>query len=512
MLVKRLSRLEVFALMPFAASIARADFVYTFNVTSTADVADANPGNFVCETGTGNGVCTLRAAVMEANALAPGGQQVQINLPAGDYVLTIPRSDPNNDTNGDLDMVGWISLVGAGAAVTTINASHLDRAIITGVGSTIGISGVTIEGGRRPYVTVPQGGGIYNSGALTLTRCVVVDNQTASGTDANGGGIYTHAGSLSLIETTVQSNVSGFDGGGIYASSGTVTIVGSTIRSNKAYTFGAGGGIWSEANTTISGSTLNGNTAYGGGGVWQEGLLLRVTNSTIVLNGSADNGGGFFINSSTPGITFSNVTLVANSADTNLDGVGEGSGIYLVGATVTLTNSIVNNSNDFSRANDDCAGSGSLSSNGHNILLAPGTCVVNGTVSTVAPQLDLHLLTDNGGPTATWAPAAASPAISAGAPGGCTDPLGATLTTDQRGVKRPIGTNCDLGAVEVEPIGDANGDGVVDVADVFYLINYLFAGGPIPLGRANVNGDSAIDVSDVFYLINYLFAGGPAPV
>jgi hypothetical protein len=60
--------------------------------------------------------------------------------------------------------------------------------------------------------------------------------------------------------------------------------------------------------------------------------------------------------------------------------------------------------------------------------------------------------------------------------------------------------------------GDADGNGKVDVNDVFYLINYLFAGGPSPMGAANVNGDGKVDVNDVFYLINYLFAGGPAPV
>ena len=66
---------------------------------------------------------------------------------------------------------------------------------------------------------------------------------------------------------------------------------------------------------------------------------------------------------------------------------------------------------------------------------------------------------------------------------------------------------------EKEPIGDANGDGIVNVADVFYLVNYLFAAGPVPLGRGNVNGgDGTITVADVFYLINYLFAGGTAPV
>ncbi|HKC23255.1 MAG TPA: serine hydrolase [Thermoanaerobaculia bacterium] len=60
--------------------------------------------------------------------------------------------------------------------------------------------------------------------------------------------------------------------------------------------------------------------------------------------------------------------------------------------------------------------------------------------------------------------------------------------------------------------GDANHDGVLAVADVFYLINYLFAGGPPPLGYPDVTGDAKVDVNDVFYLINYLFAGGPAPL
>jgi hypothetical protein len=60
--------------------------------------------------------------------------------------------------------------------------------------------------------------------------------------------------------------------------------------------------------------------------------------------------------------------------------------------------------------------------------------------------------------------------------------------------------------------GDVNGDGVRDVADVFYLINFLFASGPAPLGCSDVNGTFTLDVADVFYLINYLFAGGPAPV
>ncbi len=60
--------------------------------------------------------------------------------------------------------------------------------------------------------------------------------------------------------------------------------------------------------------------------------------------------------------------------------------------------------------------------------------------------------------------------------------------------------------------GDVDGNGVANVADVFYLINHLFAGGPDPLGPADMDGDGASSVADVFYLINFLFAGGPAPV
>ncbi len=59
--------------------------------------------------------------------------------------------------------------------------------------------------------------------------------------------------------------------------------------------------------------------------------------------------------------------------------------------------------------------------------------------------------------------------------------------------------------------GDADGDDAITVADVFYLINKLFAGGPSPVHPMDVNGDHVTDVQDVFYLINYLFAGGPAP-
>ncbi len=68
--------------------------------------------------------------------------------------------------------------------------------------------------------------------------------------------------------------------------------------------------------------------------------------------------------------------------------------------------------------------------------------------------------------------------------------------------------------VKVIIIGDANGDGVIDVGDVVYLINYLYkndsAPNPLQAGDASCNG--VVDVGDVIYLINYLYKGGPAPI
>ncbi len=60
--------------------------------------------------------------------------------------------------------------------------------------------------------------------------------------------------------------------------------------------------------------------------------------------------------------------------------------------------------------------------------------------------------------------------------------------------------------------GDANGDGAVDAADIFYLVNFLLADGAPPAGDGDANGDGAVSVTDIFYLINYIFSGGPPPV
>ncbi|MCK4403680.1 MAG: hypothetical protein KAW02_01195 [candidate division Zixibacteria bacterium] len=62
-------------------------------------------------------------------------------------------------------------------------------------------------------------------------------------------------------------------------------------------------------------------------------------------------------------------------------------------------------------------------------------------------------------------------------------------------------------------VGDANGDGIIDLADVVYLINYLYRDGPTPVSpeAGDANCDGITDLADIVYLINYLYKGGPAP-
>jgi len=63
--------------------------------------------------------------------------------------------------------------------------------------------------------------------------------------------------------------------------------------------------------------------------------------------------------------------------------------------------------------------------------------------------------------------------------------------------------------------GDLNFDGSINIADLTYIVAYLFSGGPEPIPDicvADVNNDGGINIADLTYLVAYLFGGGPAPL
>src|SRR5262245_44902326 len=177
----------------------------TFTVNSTADLVDANPGNGICATGTG--VCTLRAALQEANALS--GTDT-INLGATTYTLTIPGVTEDAAATGDLDITKPVNIVGAGATSTTIDANSIDRVfdILPGAGN-VSMSGLTITDGFSGFGFVA--GGIWNSGTLTLSNVRILNSVGRLG----GGGIVNEA-TVTATDVTISGCGSHSKGGALY--------------------------------------------------------------------------------------------------------------------------------------------------------------------------------------------------------------------------------------------------------------------------------------------------------
>src|SRR5579859_6437048 len=149
----------------------------TFTVNSPLDRIDDNVGDGICHTA--SGTCTLRAAVMEAD-VASSTAGATIILPAGIYSLTIPAAVPDGPENGDLNLIAgnpMISIVGAGAASTIIDANQNDRVLSVQKGRTASLSGVTLRGGS---LVNDYGGGINNNGILALDRVTVSGNDAGA--------------------------------------------------------------------------------------------------------------------------------------------------------------------------------------------------------------------------------------------------------------------------------------------------------------------------------------------
>jgi len=399
----------------------------TFFVNAPWDGADFDPGDGVCETLTGSGICTLRAAVMEANR-TPGSRIDLTSVPGGIVLLSLPASTPEDETTGDLNIRANMTIVGAGAWSTIIDANGAitkDRAIRIEAG-VVTIAGVTIRNG----VTGFTGGGLLvQGGSVFLADCTVSGNKAS-----RGGGIYQESGALTIQGSTVDQNQAAVLGGGIFSGGESVLLIADSNVTNNLASPGTppgergGGGLLASAGlVTLQNVTISGNTAYHAGGILVGGPV-RVFNSTITGNkangtGTFDlgKGGGVYVSGSAPDLfSFQNTILAGNTE----------MGPFPQGPPIVVGN--------------DCRGT--VVSNGTNLMGTVGNCNVVGAVQVTDAKLGP--LQNNGGPTATHALLPGSPAIDAGNPDGCRDAFGALLTTDQRGFARPFGSGCDIGAFE----------------------------------------------------------------
>jgi CSLREA domain-containing protein len=414
---------------PLARLALAAPAIATFNVNSTLDEVDDNPGNGLCHSASNH--CTLRAAVMEANFSSGAG--ATIIVPSGVYTLTIPASAGDDASNGDLNLILLpdtrsnqptagltIALVGAGAASTIIDANQIDRVLTVGANRVATISGVTLRGG---FVS-DSGGGVYNNGALTVSGSTISGNQAVN----YGGGIYNAAG-LTLLQSTISGN---------------------------STTAGSGGGVFNSGTLLAERSTIDDNHADSGGGIYSFMNSLTLVNSTLSGNYAVTDGGG--VNNTGQANLYS-TTIVGNWADSDRQGAGAGGGVFnTIAGTFNLRNSLVagNNLGD-TPVWDDC--DGTLHAYGTDIVGLqgePAACTIDQPSGGNLYKLNslglLSGLQDNGGPTRTIALLAGSSAImDGGNPVTCTDQNALPLATDQRGAVRVLGGNCDIGAFEFLP-------------------------------------------------------------
>ncbi len=351
----------------------------TFNVNSTLDAVDANPGDGVCETAVGNGVCTMRAAVMEANVTP---SQDTIYIPSGTYPLTIDGRSEDLGATGDIDIIYNVIISGAGYQATFLDGNSIDRLFhITGnVSPNVTIGNLTIQNGAALRSNYDYGGavfnetgivtiensritktsdeGIRNSNIMTITNSIIDEN-----TGLQTGGIHNVLdGSLTIIESVIANN-----SGGIYNETGALIITASSITKNQE----SGGIYQSGPNNSpimISNSEIseNYNVDPGGGIGVYNGHEIIIKNTIINNNTSSIAGGIHFYGTV---MTISNTTIDNNLA---IGGGGsQGAGIQMIGGKLILTNSSVTNNRLFPAEN----------TKGGGIYLEGGAVIENSTIS-----------------------------------------------------------------------------------------------------------------------------------
>ena len=184
--------------------------------------------------------------------------------------------------------------------------------VIPGEPYSVELHNMTITGGRG------RNGGIMNASTLRLLNCTFTSNEGEQG----GGGIG-NTGTLTLDHSTVSGNRA--DSGGGIANGGTCTISNSIVSDNEVSYGGRGGGIDNDALLTINDSTISGNSADGipGAGISNSGTLI-VNNSTISDNTQINypGGGGIYNQGDFEGMGVATLTETVISGNTAYVGGG----------------------------------------------------------------------------------------------------------------------------------------------------------------------------------------------
>ncbi|MBV9788086.1 MAG: CSLREA domain-containing protein [Chloroflexi bacterium] len=316
-------------------SVSRPAHAATITVTTTTDELNAD------------GDCSLREAIRAANSntavdSCPAGTSTDvINLSAGTYLLTISGRDEDAAASGDLDLLGDITLNGAGVAATIIDGNQLDRVFDILAGAQVQLAHLTIRNGydMGSDAAIGSGGGLRSSGNATLTDLRVANNRAGGQVgeelsfQGRGGGILNH-GTLTLVDSVLAEN-----------------IAGGASPSIETFADGWGAGVFNTGTLVMRTTTVQGNHAGGGsdpgfgGGVYNTGTLT--IDDSLILNNqaepsvysSAGKGGGIANEGGT--ITVSATRIAENKAYGAREGTGRGGGVANFSGTILIATSVI---------------------------------------------------------------------------------------------------------------------------------------------------------------------------
>ena len=286
-------------------------------------------------------------------------------------------------------------------------------------------------------------------------------NGSTTANDLSGAGIVIRGGTVALNNCILNANSAGnaqapASGGAIY-NVGTLNMTGCNVTGNSVK--GQSSGLYNHfaATVTVSNSTFNFNTSTETGGAIGNFGTMTIINTTITGNTAASGGGGIesgFENGD------SKLTLINDTINNNNTSGGNGGGIEFTKSVVLQNTIIAKNGAPSARDVFTSDGATTVTSQGHNLIGSidgsGGGWIASDLTGTNAQPLEpkLDTLKNNGGPAPTIALLAGSPAIDAGDDSVLGAPV--SLTSDERGFPRPIGSHVDIGALEQDAAQTSN--------------------------------------------------------
>jgi hypothetical protein len=400
-----------------------------------------------------SGTLMLQDANVMANRAAEGGG---ISIEGGSSQVEIVRSfihgnEAPGGLGGGIAVVNSASLV-VGDSFITANDAEDGGGIGIDYGITVTIMGSTVRGNTARE----HGGGVHSRGG----RFRVIASEISHNRAETGGGLHADGrteiedsairanqavvaagvlvgieSELTLAHSIVEDNIAGYREAGVVMLDYTqATITDSTIRNNVAVDGPCGGLCSSNGDVRIRRSAITGNR---GGGIINGYGKMTIEASTISGNFNGPEGGNGIFNQGPLELRWSTVAANHGAGE---DNVGSAVMSFDADGHLRMIGSIITGH----ILGQDCTGD-DIVSEGWN-LASDATCPLKARGDRPSTDPRLGPLADNGGPTWTHALLDGSPAISAIARGeaGC----GGSGTVDQRGVPRPRGERCDIGAFE----------------------------------------------------------------